>query len=208
MANPTRARSRKRRTQPRGGTYRRALSARTTGGQGVRREAGSERLAEKYRAVIEGSHPHDEPVGQRWGEVEPALWGRRRPHSPTVSRCLRTARYGRSRRDPRRTRPVPGWHRDQRPYKPHSEVGSDAGRVVRRPNSTRSGVKASRPSDRQPGGLGKAAGKGGQCETGHQMSKDDRENQFRCEKPVRDRPRRLADWLNLTGSKGGPLRGR
>src|SRR3954469_14038612 len=73
MANPTRARNRKRRTQPRGCTYRRALSARTTGGQGVRREAGSERPAEKYRAVIEGSHPHDEPVGQRWGEVEPAL---------------------------------------------------------------------------------------------------------------------------------------
>src|SRR3954451_11052143 len=78
MANPMRARSRKRRTQPRGCTYSRVPSARTTGGQGVRREAGSERLAEKYRAVIEGSHPHDEPVGQRWGEVEPALWGRRR----------------------------------------------------------------------------------------------------------------------------------
>src|SRR4051794_10101682 len=57
MANPTRARSRKRRTQPRGGTYRRALSARTTGGQGVRREAGSERLAEKYRAVSRGAIP-------------------------------------------------------------------------------------------------------------------------------------------------------
>jgi hypothetical protein len=25
------------------------------------------------------------------------------------------------------------------------------------------------------------------------------------EKPVRDRPRRLADWLNPTGGKGGPL---
>src|SRR3954462_9199935 len=78
MANPKRARSRKRRIQPRGWTYSRVLSARTTRGQGVRREAGSERPAEKYRAVIEGSHPHDEPVGQRWGKVEPALWGRRR----------------------------------------------------------------------------------------------------------------------------------
>jgi len=138
-----RARCRKRRIQPRGCTYRRDPSARTTGGQGVRREAGSERPAEKYRAVIEGGHPHDEPVGQRWGKVEPALWGRRRSHPPTVSRCLRTARYGRSRRDPRRTRPVPGWHRDQRPYKPEGEVVSDAGRVVGRPSSTRSGVKAS-----------------------------------------------------------------
>ena len=27
------------------------------------------------------------------------------------------------------------------------------------------------------------------------------------EKPVRDRPRRLADWLNPTGSKEGPLLG-
>src|SRR6266481_9848724 len=27
------------------------------------------------------------------------------------------------------------------------------------------------------------------------------------EKPVRDRPRRLADWLNPTGGKGGPLLG-
>src|SRR3954451_20593241 len=99
MANPTRARSRKRRIQPRGCTYSWVLSARTTRGQGVRREAGSERLAEKYRAVIEGGHLHDEPVGQRWGKVEPALWGRRRSHPPTVSRCLRAARYGRSRRD-------------------------------------------------------------------------------------------------------------
>ena len=173
-----RARSRKRRIQPRGCTYRRAPSARTTRGQGVRREAESERHAENYRAVIEGGHLHDEPVGQRWGKVEPALWGRRRSHSPTVSRCLRTARYGRSRRDPRRTRPVPGWHREQRPYKPCGEVGSDVGRVVRRPNSTRSGVKASRPSNRQPSGLGKAAGKGGRRETRCRMSKDDREDQF------------------------------
>jgi hypothetical protein len=33
----------------------------------------SEGFEEKYRAVIEGSHPADEPVGQRWGKVEPAL---------------------------------------------------------------------------------------------------------------------------------------
>ena len=37
----------------------------------------SEGHEEKYRAVIEGEIP-DEPVGQRWGKVEPALWGRRR----------------------------------------------------------------------------------------------------------------------------------
>ncbi len=56
------------------------------GGQGVRREAESEGHEEKYRAVIEGGHPEDEPVGQRWGKVEPAIGRRRRSHSPTATR--------------------------------------------------------------------------------------------------------------------------
>src|SRR6516225_3175904 len=42
------------------------------GGQGARREAGSERLEEM------GAIPTDEPVGQRGNMVESALWGRRR----------------------------------------------------------------------------------------------------------------------------------
>ena len=42
-----------------------------TAGQGVRREAGSEGYAEKYRAVVNGGYSKDEPVGQRWGKVEP-----------------------------------------------------------------------------------------------------------------------------------------
>jgi hypothetical protein len=41
----------------------------------------SEGLAENHRVVINGSHPTDEPVGQRWAMVEPALWGRRRQGS-------------------------------------------------------------------------------------------------------------------------------
>jgi hypothetical protein len=52
------------------------------GGQGVCREAESEGFEEKDRAVINGGDPEDEQVGQRWGKVEPALWGRRR-HSST-----------------------------------------------------------------------------------------------------------------------------
>ena len=48
------------------------------GGQGARREAGSEGYAEKYRAVVDGGYPKDETVGQRWGKVEPAVWRRRR----------------------------------------------------------------------------------------------------------------------------------
>src|SRR5271157_5253526 len=35
-------------------------------------------MRRKYRAVVNGGHPEDEQVGQRWGKVEPALWGRRR----------------------------------------------------------------------------------------------------------------------------------
>ena len=44
-----------------------------SGGQGVYREVESEGHEEKYRAVIDGGHPEDEPVGQRRGKVEPAL---------------------------------------------------------------------------------------------------------------------------------------
>ena len=39
--------------------------------------------------------------------------------------CLRAARYGRSGRDPRRARRVPGWHRNNGPYKPRGEVGKE-----------------------------------------------------------------------------------
>src|SRR5260221_13957040 len=63
----------------------------------------SEGHEEKYRAVIDGDNPQDEPVGQRWGKVESALLRRRRSHSPTAPRCLRAARYGRTARDLRRT---------------------------------------------------------------------------------------------------------
>src|SRR6201987_4651591 len=76
----------------------------------------SEGHEEKYRAVI-GGETQDEPVGQRWGKVESALPRRRRSHSPTAPRCLRTARYGRTSRDLRRTGRVSGWHRSKRTYK-------------------------------------------------------------------------------------------
>src|SRR5216683_3064946 len=36
-----------------------------------------------------GAHPEDEPGGQRWGKVEPALWRRRRSHSPTAPTTCR-----------------------------------------------------------------------------------------------------------------------
>jgi hypothetical protein len=62
------------RTPPRG-TWSHLLQ--DSGGQGARREAGSAGLAENHRVVIEGRHPQDEPVGPRWGMVEPARWRRR-----------------------------------------------------------------------------------------------------------------------------------
>jgi hypothetical protein len=87
------------------------------GGQGVHREVEWEGHEEKYRAVIDGGCPADEPVGQRWDKVEPALWRRRRSHSPTAPRCLRTARYGRTVRDLSRIGSVSGRHRSKRTYK-------------------------------------------------------------------------------------------
>src|SRR5258707_570393 len=94
-----------------------AINLQLSGGQGVHREVESEGHEEKCRAVIDGGHPEDEPDGQRWGKVEPALRRRRRTHSPTAPRCLRTARYGRTARDLRRTGRVSGWQRSKQTYK-------------------------------------------------------------------------------------------
>src|SRR6201993_3777529 len=105
MEKPKRARKRKPETSQ---GRPEATNLWISGGQGVHREVESEGHEKKYRAVIDGGHPDDEPVGRRWGKVEPALWGRRRSHSPTAPRCLRTARYGRPWRDPRRAPRVLG----------------------------------------------------------------------------------------------------
>src|SRR6516162_9209250 len=114
MTKPKRARKRKPETSQ-GGPE--ATNLRFSGGQGVHREVESEGHEEKYRAVIDGGYPDDEPVGQRWGKVESALLRRRRSHSPTAPRCVRAARYGRTARDLRRTGRVSGWHRGKQTYK-------------------------------------------------------------------------------------------
>jgi len=114
MEKSTRARKRKLETSQ-GGP--KATNQRFSGGQGVHREVESEGHEEKYRAVIDGGYLDDEPVGQRWGKVEPALKRRRRSHSPTAPRCLRTARYGRVMRDLRRTGRVFAWYRSKQTYK-------------------------------------------------------------------------------------------
>jgi len=70
MEKPKRARKRKPDTSQ-GGPE--ATHVQLSGGQGVHREVESEGHEEKHRAVIDGGHPEDELVGQRWGKVEPAL---------------------------------------------------------------------------------------------------------------------------------------
>src|SRR5215813_4729066 len=114
MEKPKRARKRKPETSQGGPEV---VPWRYSGGQGVHREVESEGHEEKYRAVIDGGYLKDEPVGRRWGKVEPALWRRRRSHSPTAPRCLRAARYGRAACDLRRTGRVSGWHRSKQTYK-------------------------------------------------------------------------------------------
>ena len=111
-------------------------AAQVGGGQGVRSDPESEGFEEKYRAVINGGDPDDEQVGQRWGKVEPALWGRRRYSiHPSYPRCLLTARYGRFMCDPRRPVCVPVSNRVNSPIS-GSEVGSDAQAGVGERNST------------------------------------------------------------------------
>jgi hypothetical protein len=78
MEKPKRARKRKPETDQ--GEPKTILS-RDSGGQGVHREVESEGLEEKSRAVINGGYPDDEPVGQRWRQVELALRKRRHSHS-------------------------------------------------------------------------------------------------------------------------------
>src|SRR6266436_8522077 len=72
----------------------------TVGGnpKGMRRSTGPETMGKpKMNRSAKGG-----------AKVESALLRRRRSHSPTVPRCLRTARYGRTARDLRRTDRVSG----------------------------------------------------------------------------------------------------
>jgi len=138
MEKPKRARKRKPDTSQ-GGP--KATSLRLSGGQGVHREVESEGHEEKYRAVIDGGYPEDELVGQRRDKVEPALWRRRRSHSPAVPRCLRAARYGRAGRNLRRTGEVSGGTGVSELISA-SEMASEAAPVDGQLCSTTSAVKA------------------------------------------------------------------
>ena len=96
------------------------------GGQGVRREAESEGHEEKYRAVVDGGHPETNRSAKGGARSSLHYGGEGVSHPPTVPRCLRTARYGRPTRDPRRTRSAsPGGTGRSDPIS-DSEVGSGA----------------------------------------------------------------------------------
>ena len=138
MEKPKRARKRKPETSQ-GGPE--AANLKFSGGQGVHREMESEGHEEKYRAVIDGGRPEDEPVGQRRGKVEPALRRRRRSHSPAAPRCLQTARSGRTVRASGRLTESPGGTGVSRPIS-ESEVASHALPVDGRLCSTTSAAKA------------------------------------------------------------------
>lgn len=73
---------------------------------------------------------------------------------------------------------VSGWHRRKEPYKSRDEKGTDAARAVGPLNSTSSVVKTTRPSDRQPSGLGKAAGESGWVKPENEKSKVVSEEKF------------------------------
>lgn len=70
--------ARMRRAVSKGGVMPRRPAVEAGGGQGVRSDPESEGVEEKCRAAINKGYPNNEQVGQRWGKVEPALWGRRR----------------------------------------------------------------------------------------------------------------------------------
>lgn len=113
MEKPKRARRRKPDTAKVNLEPRFAVS----GGQGVHREVESEGHEEKYRAVIEGATPKMNWSAKGGTRSSLQYRGEGVTHSPAAPRCLRTARYGRTMRDLRRTDGVTGWHRSEQTYK-------------------------------------------------------------------------------------------
>src|SRR6266852_4750128 len=161
----------------------------------------SEGHEEKYRAVVDGSNPDDEPVGQRWARSSPHYGGEGvLIHPPHQGVC------GRHGTEDQHVTPgglagSPGGTGGSDPISA-SEVGSGAQRVVGRPSSTRSMVKAVRPSDRQP----EWAGEGGRRRPSEREGPQERARATRWnssvrERPVHGRPRRLVDWINPTGAR-------
>ena len=97
------------------------------GGQGVHREVESERHEEKDRAVIKEATP-DEPVGQRWGKVESALWGRRRYSFTHRNKVYVDGTIRKNRAmTPGELVALALWQRHKRPDKPKAKRGVKRG---------------------------------------------------------------------------------
>src|SRR5258707_12724380 len=132
MEKPKRARKRKLETEQ--GRPEAAI-AQYSGGQGVHREVESEGLEEKYRAVINGGYPDDEPVGQ--GGTRSSLhYGGEGVliHPPHQGVC---GRHGTE--EQRVTSGELAWFSGGTEISDPisgSEMGSDAGRVVGLPSIT------------------------------------------------------------------------
>jgi len=88
-----------------------------TGGQGVHREVESGGLAENCRAVVEGAIPLTNRSAKGGARSSLHYGGEGASHPPTAPRCVRTARQGRSVRDPEENSCGSRWLRDKRPYK-------------------------------------------------------------------------------------------
>ena len=70
---------------------------RCSGGQGARREAGSERLEENHRVVINGSYPEAMNRSAEDGEwSSPRYGGEGTWFHPVAPRCVRATRWGRA----------------------------------------------------------------------------------------------------------------
>ena len=92
-------------------------AAEAGGGQGVRSDPESEEFEEKYRAAINGGDPDDEQVGQRWGKVEPALWGRRRYSFTHRTKVFADGTIRKIHARPQETCLCPGQQPGKQPYK-------------------------------------------------------------------------------------------
>src|SRR3954452_5121800 len=70
---------------------------RCSGGQGARREAGSERLEENHRVVINGSDPERGPGRPKTGNGRARTLGAKaQGFHPVAPRCVRATRWGRA----------------------------------------------------------------------------------------------------------------
>ena len=138
----------------------------------------SEGHEEKDRAVIEGATPQMNWSAKGGTRSSLQYRGEGVTHSPTAPRCLRTARYGRTMRDLRRTGRVSGWRRSKQTYK--RERNGEQRSVSSRTASWY--LKHSQKlGDRETGGGSgpeKGADEDGWEERGNQMSKGGEVDQF------------------------------